>query len=50
MKKWEYRVEETKLGISQARMDYLGSQRWELVSELMVNNQVRAVFKRPVSA
>ncbi|GAA4911146.1 hypothetical protein [Streptomonospora salina] len=55
MQRWEYAVEETEFGLSQGRLDSLGRSGWELVSEVVLPEElsrrtarIRAVLKRAI--
>lgn len=52
MQRWEYRIEETDHGPHNGKLNTLGAEGWELVSEVVVGDPprrpvVRSVFRRP---
>lgn len=51
MQRWEYRIEETDHGPHNGRLNSLGADGWELVSEVVLvdgrgDRTVRSVFRR----
>lgn len=48
MQHYEYLVINSSGGLSTIALDAHGKSGWELVSETVVRDVVRAVFKRPI--